>query len=108
MSEVLIERPEDGIAVVRLNRPEAKNALNLALRRKLHDAFLELSDDADVRAIVLTGSREVFAAGADLKEFADLDLDITDGDVLLKIKVWIKALLLDWLFGFKCDFKGAN
>lgn len=73
MSEVLIERPEDGIAVVRLNRPEAKNALNLALRRKLHDAFLELSDEVAVRAIVLTGSQEVFAAGADLKEFADLD-----------------------------------
>jgi enoyl-CoA hydratase len=72
MSELRIERPEAGVALVRLTRPEAKNALNMALRRALHDAFLALSEDADIRVVVLTGDREAFAAGADLTEIAEL------------------------------------
>lgn len=72
MSEVLIERPEEGVALVRLNRPEAKNALNMAVRRALHDAFVALSDDESVRAVILTGNAEAFAAGADLKEISEL------------------------------------
>ncbi|WP_018698865.1 enoyl-CoA hydratase-related protein [Amorphus coralli] len=70
---VLIERPMDGVAVVRLNRPKARNALNMATRRGLAEAFTTLSDDPGVRAIVLTGNEESFAAGADLKEFIDAD-----------------------------------
>jgi len=72
MSEVLIERPEEGVALVRLNRPEAKNALNMAVRRALHDAFVALSEDASVRVVILTGNEEAFAAGADLKEISEL------------------------------------
>ena len=72
MSDLRIERPEAGVALVRLTRPEAKNALNMALRRALHDAFLALSEDADIRVVVLTGDREAFAAGADLTEIAEL------------------------------------
>ena len=70
---VLIERPEDGVAVVRLNRPKARNALNMSTRKALAEAFTTLSDDTGVRAIVLTGNAESFAAGADLKEFIDAD-----------------------------------
>lgn len=72
MSEVMIERPEEGVALVRLNRPEAKNALNMAVRRALHDAFVALNEDAAVRAVILTGNKEAFAAGADLKEISEL------------------------------------
>lgn len=72
MSEVLIERPEEAVALVRLNRPEAKNALNMAVRRALHDAFVALSEDETVRAVILTGNAEAFAAGADLKEISEL------------------------------------
>ena len=68
---VLTERPEDGVAVVRINRPEVRNALNLATRKALAEAFEALRDDAETRAIVLTGSEQAFAAGADLKEFID-------------------------------------
>lgn len=68
---VVIERPEDGIALVRIHRPEARNALNLAVRKALAAAFEGLSDDPAVRAIVLTGDRQAFAAGADLREFVD-------------------------------------
>ncbi|WP_269331291.1 enoyl-CoA hydratase-related protein [Futiania mangrovi] len=68
---VLVERPEEGVALVRINRPEARNALNMATRKALAAAFLDLHDDESVRAIVLTGDDQAFAAGADLKEFID-------------------------------------
>lgn len=71
MTEVVItERLDGGVALVRLNRPEALNALNMAIRESLAKAFSELHDDPKVRAIVLTGDDKAFAAGADLKEFA--------------------------------------
>jgi enoyl-CoA hydratase len=68
---VLTDRPEDGVVLVRINRPEARNALNLATRKALAAAFEGLHDDPSVRAIVLTGNEQAFAAGADLKEFID-------------------------------------
>jgi enoyl-CoA hydratase len=71
MPEVLLERPKEGVALVRLNRPEAKNALNNAVRQGLAAIFADLSADETVRAIVLTGNEEAFAAGADIKDMAD-------------------------------------
>jgi len=71
---VLTERRDDGVALVRLNRPEALNALNLETRKALAAAFSALHDDPDVRCIVLTGDERAFAAGADLKEFADAEV----------------------------------
>lgn len=65
--EVLIERPDDGVALVRLNRPEATNALSLALQAQLAQAFTDLADDDTVRVIVLTGGDKVFAAGGDIR-----------------------------------------
>ncbi|MDO8713484.1 MAG: enoyl-CoA hydratase-related protein [Polynucleobacter sp.] len=71
MAPVLLERPSEHIALIRLNRPEAKNALNSELRALLSQYFLELNDELAIRCIVITGSAEVFAAGADLKEIVD-------------------------------------
>jgi enoyl-CoA hydratase len=71
MSEVILEHPQEGVALVRLNRPEVKNALNLAVRQKLADYFTALGSDQSVRCIVLTGG-EVFAAGADIKDMVEL------------------------------------
>jgi enoyl-CoA hydratase len=68
---VLIDRPADGVVLVRINRPEARNALNMATRKALAAAFEGWHDDPSVRAIVLTGNEYAFAAGADLKEFVD-------------------------------------
>lgn len=70
---VITERPEAATALVRINRPEVRNALNLATRKALAAAFQELHDDSSVRAVVLTGDTQAFAAGADLKEFIDAD-----------------------------------
>lgn len=70
---VVTEKPSEGVAVVRLARPEVLNALNLATRKALAEAFVALQDDAAVRCIVLTGDEKAFAAGADLKEMVDAD-----------------------------------
>jgi enoyl-CoA hydratase len=72
MSEVLLERPEEAIAVVRLNRPEVRNALNLAVRELLAEHFRTLGNDETTRCIVVTGGENVFAAGADIRDMVDL------------------------------------
>lgn len=60
---------DDGVAVIELHRPNARNALNLELREALAQAFIDLDQNPAVRAIVLTGGQQVFAAGADIKDF---------------------------------------
>lgn len=74
MALVIVERPEDGVALVRLHRPERRNALSLALRRDLAAAFTSFAEDPAVRVAILTGDDRNFAAGADLGEMADLDV----------------------------------
>ena len=59
------------LAIISIHRPDAKNALNTQVRQCLADAFQQLSEQDDIRVIVLTGGHEVFAAGADLKEMAE-------------------------------------
>jgi enoyl-CoA hydratase/carnithine racemase len=71
MPEILVERPQEHVALVRLNRPEVKNALNIRARELLAEHFTALGADDDVRCIVLTGNEKVFAAGADIKQMAD-------------------------------------
>jgi len=68
---VLLERPAEGVALLRINRPEARNALNLEVRKHLARHLTELGEDEAARAIVLTGNEKSFAAGADIKEMAD-------------------------------------
>ena len=69
--ELLVERQDNGVAVVTLHRPEATNALSLSLQAALSQAFTELSADDAVRCIVLTGGDKVFAAGGDIKSMDD-------------------------------------
>ncbi len=71
MTEVLLERPETGVAVVRLNRPEVRNALNMAVRTQLAEHFTALGADEATRCIVITGGEKVFAAGADLRDMVE-------------------------------------
>ncbi len=65
---------EDGVAVVRVDRPDKLNALNGALITQLDRAFRALAADDEVRTLVLTGSGEkAFVAGADIGELARMD-----------------------------------
>jgi enoyl-CoA hydratase/carnithine racemase len=61
----------DAVATIRLDRPKM-NALNAAVQEELRAAAVECTDRADVRAVVLYGGEKVFAAGADIKEMADM------------------------------------
>lgn len=56
------------VAIVTINRPERKNALNMAMRQQFPGVMVEVQDDDDVRAIILTGAGGDFAAGADVSE----------------------------------------
>jgi enoyl-CoA hydratase/carnithine racemase len=67
---VLAEHPDPAILLLRIHRPEARNALNLAVRRRLADLVEAASTDPELRCVVVTGDDRAFAAGADLRELA--------------------------------------
>lgn len=69
--DTLIVEVEDYVALVRLNRPDALNALNSKLMKELATALQAADANDDVRVIVVTGSEKAFAAGADVKEMAE-------------------------------------
>src|SRR3954471_23317592 len=70
MSAVLFEVAEPHIALVTINRPEARNAVNGAVAAGLQEAVERLEADPDLWAGVVSGNGPVFSAGADLKEVA--------------------------------------
>jgi enoyl-CoA hydratase len=67
---VVVDR-DPPIAVVRINRPEVRNALNSAVMDELCAALEELDADDTIRAVVLTGDEKAFAAGADISGFVE-------------------------------------
>jgi enoyl-CoA hydratase len=69
MTDILLVERDDKIATVTLNRPEKRNALSDALRRKVAAGFEQLEKDDTVSAVVLTGAGPAFCAGFDLSEF---------------------------------------
>jgi enoyl-CoA hydratase len=71
MSDIKVERRSDAVAVVTIDRPERRNALNQPAWRDLGRAFTSLDDDA-LRAIILTGAGGAFCAGDDILAFASV------------------------------------
>lgn len=69
-----LEGPHRGVLRITLHRPEALNALNTALLGELAQVLADADRDDAIRAVVLTGSRRAFAAGADINEMAERDL----------------------------------
>ncbi len=70
-AQQLLVDTSDGIRTITLNRPEARNAMTLAMRTRLCELFDEAGADDDVAAIVLTAVDPVFSGGVDIKEVAD-------------------------------------
>lgn len=66
---ILVER-KNRVAIIRLNRPEALNAINGEMMRTMISEMQKLDNDPDVGCFVITGSERAFAAGADIKELA--------------------------------------
>ena len=70
-SDILqLDISRDGVAVMTLNRAKQRNALSKALRSDLTNCLKDLAKDADIEAVVITGSGDVFCAGFDLKELS--------------------------------------
>ena len=74
---VLVER-ERKIAIVTINRPHAKNALDSATSHALAEAFKDFDRDDALDAAILTGAQGTFCAGADLREVAATDVNLAD------------------------------
>ncbi|KAF2761479.1 enoyl-CoA hydratase mitochondrial precursor [Pseudovirgaria hyperparasitica] len=80
-----ISTPRPGVGLVTFNRPRALNALFTPLFRELNDALRKLDKDAEVGAVVLTGSEKAFAAGADIKEMKDKTFSDAYGDDFIEL-----------------------
>ena len=98
------------VGVIRLNRPQALNALNATLRNELLGAVEAFDADADVGCILLTGSDKAFAAGADIKEMADKSyLDIfradyaADYERLTRVRKPVIAAVAGFALGGGCE-----
>ena len=72
MTHTLILEPHGAVLVIRLNRPEALNALNARLLAELTATLIHADADPTIRCIILTGSDKAFAAGADVPEMAEM------------------------------------
>jgi enoyl-CoA hydratase len=79
MSEPVLTEVSDGIAVITINRPEARNAVNGAVARGMAAAIDELEANGDVRVLILTGAGGYFSAGMDLKGFLSGDAPVAAG-----------------------------
>ena len=82
MSEAVLvvrESPADGVALLRFNRPERRNALDLEMRAAFADALRDVEADEAVRALVLAGAGEDFCAGGDVRALREAKLDAERG-----------------------------
>ena len=79
MSNEVIVTVQDGVMVVTLNRPEAKNAANKALAVSVAAAMDELDSNDDIRVAILTGAGGTFCSGMDLKAFIAGELPVVEG-----------------------------
>ena len=88
--ETLIIETHESVRLIRLNRPQALNALNAQLTGELSQALDDAENDDAIHCIVLTGSERAFAAGADIKEMASKSYADVYGEDFIT-KNWEKA-----------------
>jgi enoyl-CoA hydratase len=81
MSLINVETTDDHIAIVTINRPERRNALNANTLAELHRVFDTIAADAELRVVVITGAGQSFCSGADIKA-TEADADNTLGTPL--------------------------
>jgi enoyl-CoA hydratase len=106
----LIVETQGKVGIVRLNRPQALNALNSQLIEELGLAIAAFDSDPDIGCMLLTGSEKAFAAGADIKEMADksfvdvLSVDFTASwDHIARARKPIVAAVAGFALGGGCE-----
>src|SRR4051812_34429397 len=109
-TETIIVETRGRVGVIRLNRPQALNALNIALKDELLAAVEALDADAGIGCILIAGSDKAFAAGADIKEMADKSyIDIFSADYaadyerLARVRKPIIAAVAGFALGGGCE-----
>ncbi len=78
VEEVVRYQVENGVAWIRLNRPDSMNAINSALRRALAESVKQADRDESVRVVVVTGEGRAFCAGADVRELGGREGAVAD------------------------------
>ena len=103
---MILTEVHERVGLVRLNRPEVRNALNNSLLTELMDALAVFDADEKIGAIVITGDERAFAAGADIKEMLGLSAvemflrdSISQFDRLRQIKKPVIAAVSGWCLG---------
>jgi enoyl-CoA hydratase len=103
---MILTEIRDRVGLVRLNRPEVRNALNNTLLAELMDALAVFDVDEAIGAIVITGDERAFAAGADIKEMLGLTAvemylrdSISQFDRLRQVKKPVIAAVSGWCLG---------
>lgn len=98
------------VGIVRLNRPEARNAFNQLLLREMFEALEAFDRDDEIHALVLTGDDKAFAAGADIKEMAEASpFEMIQGrrvevfDRMRLIRKPVIAAVSGWALGGGCE-----
>lgn len=86
MEYIKTSSPKSGVILIELNRPEKRNALNNATLQEIADYLQQLEADSSVKAVVITGNSQCFAAGADLNELSKLDVVSIQQD--LRPQLW--------------------
>ncbi|MGB1907560.1 MAG: crotonase/enoyl-CoA hydratase family protein [Spongiibacter sp.] len=79
MSDEVLVEVEDGVMVVTINRPKAKNSVNRAVAEGIAAAMDELDSNDEIRAAILTGADNTFCSGMDLKAFVTGELPVIKG-----------------------------
>ncbi|HEY6992404.1 MAG TPA: enoyl-CoA hydratase [Xanthobacteraceae bacterium] len=109
-TETIVVETRGRVGVIRLNRPQALNALNATLKDELLAAAEAFDADAAIGCIVITGSDKAFAAGADIKEMADKSyIDIFSADYaadyerLTRVRKPIIAAVAGFALGGGCE-----
>jgi len=109
--EDLIVEVHGKVALIRLNRPKALNALNDRMMNELGDALAAFDKDADIGCIVLTGSEKAFAAGADIAAMVDYTYQDTYRDNyitrnwehILKVRKPVIGAVAGYALGGGCE-----
>src|SRR5258708_15012668 len=79
MADAVLTEVEDGIAVITINRPEARNAVNGEVARGIAAAVEEFDGSGDAAVLILTGAGGTFSAGMDLKGFLAGESPVVEG-----------------------------
>jgi enoyl-CoA hydratase len=108
--EMILSETHGRVGLITLNRPQAMNALNNQLMRELMDALEAFDKNESIGAMVITGNEKAFAAGADIKEMADLSIEqMMDRDHLAvfgrirTIRKPVIAAVSGWALGGGCE-----